>query len=761
MRLPFFQKKQQNKDFFIALILSPSEVRSILFEKDGENLLILGTHKQDFPETLDTLSSERLIELSDVVISEVETRLPGGAELSKTIFAVPDRWVVDGKIIKDHLSKLKSLCDALHLTPVGFIVSIEAIIAYLHKKAGVPVTAIIVEIGKMHVTMSLVKNGAILKTSESEIIETPVVTVEKLLSTQEELEVLPAKIILLNFEHAKKTQQAFLSHTWSKSLQFLHIPSVEVLDPEVEAQAVISGVAAQMGFSTLSAVNIDTIEKKEEPVEITEAQQEDTQESKSKREELKEEPEVLEGEKKAEAAFNGESIGFKKDVDVLKDIKKEEEDATENLAPIPEKAIEQEEVVHVPQPEQPVLAEDKSTVMPSIPMPHMPHMSFSVPNIKSPLKGRAIFLYPLLAVLIFIALTVGYYYFFEKAEVTIYLDKKGVNKELAVSFSTDDPTSAADSVVHIDTTSIQVNGKEDNSATGKKETGEKAKGSVTLYNKTDSPHTFTKGTTVIGPNNLEFNLVDDVKVASTSSFSTSFSSTDAKVEADNFGKEYNLPSASNFQVKGQSTSDYFAKNNSAFSGGTKKEITVVSSDDIASLQKKILSSLNKKAMEDAVGKIGAESQVLNTPLDYSFDEKDFSKKAGDAADSVSLTATITYKLGTYKKSDLIALAKDITGKDAPSDYTYSGEDSEIQVKDVKNDEGDISGKINFSSVFLPKISQDSMSSKIAGKSSDKADQLIQTPGISDDKIVFVRSLPFFPKILPFNKKNIVITVESN
>lgn len=747
MKLPFLTKKQTEKEFFLSLIFSTGEVRCILFEKSGESLLILGTHKKEFQDSLDSLSAETLIELSDEVISEVEKVLPEGSALEKTIFAIPDRWVVEGKIVKESLAKLKSLCDALHLVPVGFIVSVEAIVAYLHKKEGVPLTAIVVEVGKKHVTMSLVKNGNILLTSEKEIEDEPVKAVEALLSSQEELEVLPSKIILLNYEHAKKTQQSFLGHSWHKGLQFLHIPQVEVLDREIESQAVISGVATQMGFNILPEITIRQAEKSEVPVEVAvdeKVQYEDKMEQKNEDKESE--------DKHIDLEFKGETVGFFKGVDVLKKPKEEPVEVNMQETEDNPKEFERDD------------SDEKKggaslVSLPNFPKPHLPSISFGLPYLSGP-RGKLTFFYPILAVLLFIGFVAGYYYLFEQAEAVIYLDKKGINKELNVTFLPEKPTSSTESTVNVEVISVATDGKEEQSTTGKKETGDKAKGELTLYNKTESPKTFEKGTIIVGANNLEFNLTDDVKVASTSSFSTSFSSAKGKVEAAKFGKEYNLPSGSNFQLKGQSTSSYFAKNDSAFSGGTKKEVTVVSRDDISSLQSKIISTLSKKALNDARGKVGVDAQVLTPPIEYSFDEKTYSKKEGDEANTVSLTATITYKMGAYKKSDLINLAKEVTASEAPSDYAYSGKDSEIQVKDVEENDGILSGKLVFSSVFLPNISSETIKDKIIGKSVLKAEEFITRPGIADQKITFTRSLPLFPQILPFNKKNISIVIKS-
>ena len=754
MNLPFLSKKKEDKEYFLTLLLSSNEVRSILFEKTGENLSVLGSHSEDFTEQLDTLTKDRLIELSDLVISEVERKLPDGSSLQKTIFAVPDRWIVEGKITQEHLSKLKELCDALQLKAVGFIVSMEAIIAYLHKKEGVPVTAIFIEVGKKHVTLSLVKNGSILSVSEEEIEKDTTDSVEKILSTQEELEVLPAKIIILPFEHAKKTQQEFLSHSWGKGVQFLHIPQVEILPSEAEVQAVISGVAAQMGFNTLPQVSLQKLEESPAEVVIAVSEEEDkkTIEEEIGQEEDRDVESVKENKVDTE---NAESVGFFKDVDIAKkqSVQKEIENVQEAPADV-KKNIKEDDSDVATHPTH-ALSVDNFSSLPNL---SLSRIKFKIPSFS--LKGKSFVWYPILGVSLIILLIISYYYFFEKAQVVLVLSKKDISKNISVTFSQEKQTSAQDSVVHIEEIAVQVDGKEEQSATGKKETGDKAKGEVTLYNKTEGLKTFDKGTVIIGTNNLEFSLSDDVKIASTSSFSTTFSNVKGKVEAVKFGKEYNLPSGTNFQIKGQSTSDFFGKNDSAFSGGTKKEITVVSEEDISSLQSKIVSTLSKKAQNEVASKIGSDAQVLATPLDYSFDEKSFSKKSGDAAEGVSLTATITYKIGSYEKSDLVTLAKDITGKDAPESYIYSGKDSEIKVEDIEDNDSEFTGKIIFSSVFLPQVNESGIGSKITGKSIQKAQELIESDGVSDSTIVLTRSLPFFPHILPFNKKNIEVITQT-
>lgn len=734
MNLPFLKKKQQDTEYFLALLLSTGKIESILFEKTGESLSILGVHKEEFQESLDLLDSEKLIELSDIVITSVEEKLPTGAALQKTIFSVPHKWVLEGRIIKEHLLKLKGLCDALKLTPVGFIISIEAIIAYLHKKEGVAISSVFVEIGKKHVTLSLVKNGVILGVFEKEITDSSLAAVESILSDQEEMDILPSKIVLLDFEHAKKTQQAFLSHTWSKSLSFLHIPQVEILDHDVEAQAVISGVASQMGFASLPDVNLSAVNEKETPVKV-----------------------AVE-EEVTEQVFTGEAYGFYKDKDVRnEEIKEEGFGLAEDLKV---KEVEREELAVIPK--------TKSFSIPfSLPVnfskPEFSRVFFtSIFNRVFP-KGKGfLFLYPILAVGIFVALVLGYYFLFEKVQITIFLDKKVVSQDAYVIFSKDKPTSATNNTVHIVEKSETANGTQEQSVTGKKETGDKATGEITIYNKTENSKVFQKGTQLIGVNNLAFTINSDVEVASTSSFATSFSNVKVKVTAEKFGKEYNLPSGTNFSIDNISPSDFFGKNDLAFSGGTKTETQVVSADDLSALTTKVVDTLLKKAIASKNLKKTESENLLPVSLDYSFTDKTFSKKEGDSATSVSLTATIAYTLGTYNKSDLVQFAKNASSKDIPSDFTYSVKDSKINIQDVAQDKnGIVNGKLTLSSVFLPTVSPQELVGKLIGKSSQKVDQIVSVKGVTDNKTVFTRSLPIFPKILPFNKNNIEIVIQTN
>lgn len=752
MNLPFLKKKVEVKEYFLVLALSSGTVGALLFEKSGTRLAIVGKKEEIIDSPLDTLESNKLIEAADIVISDVESNLPENAHLEKTIFALPQRWVEEGKIKKDHLVSLKRLCESLELTPVGFIVSIEALSSHLHKTEGVPVTAIFIELGEKIASVSIVKNGNVLFVSEKEIGEDPIKTVEEVLLTQDVTEVLPSKIILLSYDEVSEIQQDFLTHTWSKQLPFLHLPQVKILDPDVESEAVVSGVASQMGFEHVEGGSV--VPEKEKILADEEVVFE-TAGGTGVEEEVLEKPTEEAGDKGV-PAFSGDTVGFFKE----KDVRLEKEAATEveNVAPIINDRRNTAESV------EEFTDDDTKSVTPlsyaaatgflsKLKMPKIPIFGNMLP------VGNTLYLYPIIAVVFFIILGVLYYTSFEQVTVTLYLDKNVVTKDMPITFSTDKASSVEDRILQLETREVTIEGDEVKKATGTEETGEKAKGEVTVYNKSESRKTFPKGTVLVGPNNLTFTLTDEIVVASTSSFSTSFSNAKGKVESSEFGKEYNLPSNTNFSFENTSTSEVFAKNDSAFSGGSSREITVVSAEDLQLLESALVSKLTADAKQKAASDKDPEEEVLEDPMDFTFDKKTFSKKVGDEASEVRLAGSITFEVGVYKRSDLLSFAREAS-RDEAGEGEFSEKDSEVSVKDIETDDSETSATFVFSSVYLPKIETADLAGKIAGKNSDSTYQILDMNGVSDIDVEFTRSIPFLPKILPFNKNNIKVKLQA-
>ena len=742
MKLPAipFLTKTETTEFFLALLFESDKVAGILFQEQDKTLVILANHETKI--ALEEASIEDLVIAADTVISKLEVSIPEGATLEKTIFSVPFTWVEDGKIKPPRLSQLKKISVELALTPIGFIISIEAIVVFLQKKEGAPVNGIFVELSDELLTVFLVRSGNIIEIKHGVISESVEKTVEKLLESVEKLDVLPSKIILLNNEEAESTQQKFLSYNWTKNLPFQHLPQVAILERGFENEAIINGVATQMGAQIKGEIAVSKFEEMgedEETIDVTE-----------------------------------DNFGFVKEKDVKSNIEKKptakEEEIIINNANSSDSASQEEvfdneyENQDSPQPDR-----EASRFLPSIVASIIPkNLSFDFfKNQKIFTNGKS-FVIPVAILIIVVIIVVFYYALILRANITIFTDQKAFKDSLKITLTTSGSSSFSDKTLKISTTTESINGEESQETTGKLETGKKAAGEVTIFNKTEDSKTLIKGLTIVSSNGLEFTTNDDIKIASTSSFSTSFSSQKAKVTASLFGKEYNIPSGTNFTVKGASTSDLFAKNDTAFSGGTKEEVQVVSVKDLQTLSDTVTQRLFAKAKSQASSKLSSDDALIPVMLSSEFKAKDFDKKENDKSTSIKLKATITYILGVYKKEEFNKFISSSKDFNIPKGFKFSDKESEISVSDIKQNKNDrsstlsvVSAKFSFNAIYKPAIDGKTIAKLAAGKGKKSAREKIKSiSGVSDVVIKLLNKLPFLPEILPLRSGNITVDTKT-
>src|SRR3989344_4745295 len=189
--------------------------------------------------------------------------------------------------------------------------------------------------------------------------------------------------------------------------------------------------------------------------------------------------------------------------------------------------------------------------------------------------GKLKFIVPILILLL---LAAGYI-FLPKATVTIFVEPKVLERDTQVTADpkikeVDEETKRIPGQI-IET---QASGSEKGSATGKKQIGESAKGTITITNKTNSPKTFSKGTTLSTGDNIKFSLESSVTVASQSATEDgiSFGKASADANAVEIGADGNIPSGAQLTISGVSSAEFSAKSEGNFSGGTSKDVTVVS-----------------------------------------------------------------------------------------------------------------------------------------------------------------------------------------
>jgi hypothetical protein len=364
----------------------------------------------------------------------------------------------------------------------------------------------------------------------------------------------------------------------------------------------------------------------------------------------------------------------------------------------------------------------------------------------------------------------GFYWAFyiaPKASVTISTQKSDSNAKITVTASKDQ------AVVDADKGLLPATRKEDKqkltgtfTATGQKDVGTKASGTVTLKNCEDSENSITiPAGTGVSKGQYTF-ITQTAAVLPAASFSgggsncttPSSKAVDVKVVASNSGDQYNV-SAGSYSVAGNFGN--IVASGTAMGGGSTKIVKVVSTDDVETAKAKLL----EKAADNVKGKVttllsndGLLPVVDTFVSDVGAPVPSIAVGAEAPAD-VTLTIEITSSMLGVKRTDIDPLlTKEITKKITPSTqkiYSTGSEAAVIAVierpsADVVKMTVAVTGKIG------PNIDQVLLKKDIAGKKAGDAKQLIEArPGVSKADI---QLSPFWVFSLPQKSQKINIQI---
>lgn len=784
MKLPIpslLQKKKSSSIHYLALLLRDEKAVAIIIEEVSGTVKVIGRHEEPLTSPLEDFEYDDLLTVLDKTISRAEETLPSSIETESTVFGVKDSWVEDKKIKKDYLSKLKRICDELSLKPIGFMVITEAISHLIQKEEGAPLSAVLADITKSNVTLSLFRAGKILESNSSPIVNSVPQTVDKLLH-HFTVDVLPSRIILLNETIDENLAQEFIAHHFSKSIPFLHVPQISVLPAGFDGKAMVYGAAEQMGlsashiFEDLVITELNTKDKKiiEEPHHSRKVQHEDEKIELNKEELSESEKESKEDAIKEDAEADEFGFVIGKDISSVKPPPYSTSMADNDNNDF---SINSTESDNLKSPEFPptkrnTLNEDinndekiKGGTFGAILSPIssitklLPHnFALKVPALP---HGRNAIMIPIILIAL-IGLTL-LYVFKVKADVILTLEPKGIEKEETVTLAVGAANDFNEKVIEAKEVEVQLEGSSTITATGKKEIGEKAKGTVTLFNSSESKRTLPAGTTLTSSNNREYVTDKEVVVASASGdiFSGIKSGTaQVNVTAKQIGNEYNLPSNTKFTTTVSNT--LAARNDSAFSGGSKKEVAVFSKKDADKLSTDLPESLEEKARQAIREKLGKDEEALNDFTDITLTKKNFDKDVNDEAKQVTLKATVLFTTLSYNSNDLTELAQTLLKDEFSENLSLSDKDTDILVENVniKNDE-EAEATLKIKGGLLPKINNEEIINEISGKSFSQASAYLnQLSQVKNSEIKLIPNIPLLPKYLPRVKDNISITTQT-
>ncbi|HLB60298.1 MAG TPA: hypothetical protein VJL83_01695 [Patescibacteria group bacterium] len=695
----------------------------------------------------------------------------GGLPVQNVILGVPDHYIDNNELKESFQPSIQAILERTHLTPIGFVPIREAIMHALEAEYETPQTVLLLGLEGDKLSLSLYRVGILKRITSVPRTGNLIQDFEKALDSFAEEEIFPSKIILYNEgKELDQIKEKLLSYPWQKNDKFLHVPKIIPLPWDYSIRAIVhAGLSVQAGQSIPADLTVAASSlPKDEQTEKTA----DHFPPSSDEQPIADQPPVqppIASEQDEE-----DNLGFVTDVDIAdeeKNTMKQEE---------PEEEAHPSSMHHAPAKDEPVpptetapiyadtpfapetAAPDIKTRAPEkrrslLPMISLPH-SLTVPNPQQ--------IIPLAAALFILGVsTAGAAYWYPHTTVELIVQPESLEKEVTITVNTasSEPDIASEQIPG-NVYSTTVSQTKTAPATGTKTTGEKAKGDVIVYNKSTSEKILKKGTVLAATSEVSFTLDGDVAVASASDTGESLEYGKEKVSviASRIGPAGNVKGDTEFAVADFPKTTLLAKNDAAFSGGSEREITVVSAEDQKSLLAALIEELSNEAKDKLASQIPEDEEELDESLNENVVEKRFDSDVGDESEQLTLDLTLEFSQISVKKTHIDQFLSAYVAEGIPEGYELSPEKSSFAVSEPeKSDENTFTFTALYHGVLFPTIDTESLPGTFTNLTVDELDGKVQN--MTQNNIIGyalreTRTLPFFSNRLPMNKNNITVTL---
>lgn len=368
-----------------------------------------------------------------------------------------------------------------------------------------------------------------------------------------------------------------------------------------------------------------------------------------------------------------------------------------------------------------------------------------------------------------VALVVAAAFFFTTATTSITLERKPVSETIQIKLDPEaTTTNAAERTLAATVITEEFSGEGSAQTTGVKIVGEKATGDVLIYNKTTAEKTFQAGTT-LSSGTLQYTLTGSVTVPAASVQQTGarevkdYGQATGKVEAVVIGDESNKPEKTELVIGSFALDTYSAVTSTALSGGSSREVRVVSQQDRAELQKEVLRKVLDEANESfkARSKKG-ETYILPTK-DIAVKDVQFDAAVEVEANTLRVSLTAVVSALSYATKDIRPIAEVALATKIPDGYSLVADDPQVlsaPTQQLESSSESVTLEVNITSYAIAAEQQDLWKTAIAGKSLSESEQYltnleeIATAKVSLNPIFIAR---LYPRV-PTTHDRIVVTV---
>jgi len=723
---------------FLALELTDEVVQAAVWHVDDgiTQIVKLGT-AVEWKDGHGKDSQDNLVQAVDTTISTAIEDLP--AEPNQIVFGLPATWITPDGIDKTKLQLIKIISRELELKPLGFVAIIDSLLRYLKMQEGIPSTSLLIHVTHDEVMVHNIVHGKAVSVKVVGRSDDIALDVEEGISRLKITGNLPSRIIVFDgMQDLEDIVQNLVSYDWQSKFKFLHLPKVESLPSDI----IIKSIAIAGGAEVAKSIGFEIVDP--EP------------------------PSSPPPTESTPPTADTPDFGFS---DTPPPTARTIPDRKGN--PDPGSSITNSIALTEPsKPSKKPLPKFQSLKTNSSwadkftsffqSLKTDPPWADKFPKIN---LGNKIII--IITTLLFItSLLATAYWFIPHATVTIYVNPKVLEENIPITLSTTATSvNPENSIVPASIVPTSVTGTDTVNTTGTKTIGDHASGEITIYNRTDLVKLFEKGTT-INSGNLSFTLDDDVTIAS-SSAGADYVDIPGKatvaITADSIGEASNLAENTEFSIENYSSSTYIARNESALSGGTSNEISVVSQDDIDTLLDSLSVKLEEEARKKLLSSSTEGSGIFLLEDSFEFTDKSYSAELGQEASSLQGTIEVSVSALHYFTTDVEQLVASRIDQSITSDYLRTIDLPIVELSSAKSEgDSEVIAEAKVTVLLLPKLDQLNIQNTLRGLSTKNVKKaLSEVVGLDSAYVTITpKFLPSRWKVMPRNINNITIKIVS-
>lgn len=377
-------------------------------------------------------------------------------------------------------------------------------------------------------------------------------------------------------------------------------------------------------------------------------------------------------------------------------------------------------------------------------------------------KRRAIFIFIALSVII---VTAFGYLVLPQAKVKLVFSAESFTQDYAVTFNTASTSVDSDNLILPATLLSQEKElSEEYVASGKKNIGNKASGKITFYNSwSDQAQTVTAGA-ALSAEGKKFIAKESVSIpgATLKSGQIVAGQITANIEAVESGESSNL-SPTKFTIdalSGDQKTKIYGQSSSALTGGSTKEVTVVSEADLLSSLEKIKTRLITENKDELLKKIPSGDKYLEGAFREEFLELVPSAKVGDQIDKFTYRGKLKTTIISASEINLITVLSDRAESQLPKNRVLVQKDKatvSYALTTLDPSMASVAYTVTLNGKVSSQIDQGRLKKELAGKKIDQAKSIIgefellnSAEVVMQPKLKIYTTMPLFERSIKIN-----------